>query len=70
MPLEVQPPLPEAERRALRDALARSGIRIDSVSEAFTAAWFRAAVREAVDRSPAAGRYAPSPRRTRGATRA
>jgi len=53
MPIEVQPPLSKAGQAALVHALARVGVRIDGVSESYVTAWFRAAVREAVDREPA-----------------
>lgn len=70
MQLEVHPPLPESQQAGLRQALALAGVRIAVTQEALNGAWFRAAVREAVDREPVVARYAPSPRSTRGATRA
>ncbi len=70
MALEVRPPLPESQLAALRTALARAGVGIVADSDFLASAWWRAAVREAVDREPNAARYAPSRRSTRGATRA
>ena len=70
MELEVVPPLPEAERHALRLALTRAGIRLDGLPDAYAGAWRRVAAREGVDNEPALDRYARSPRSTRGATRA
>lgn len=68
--LDVAPPLPEAERQAVRNALVRAGIQLDGTPDAYGNAWRRAAAREAVESEPAPGRYARSPRSTRGATRA
>jgi hypothetical protein len=70
--VEIAPPLPEAERNALSHALERAGVRLDGLPEAYASPWRRAAAREAVDNQPARAqsRYAPSPRSTRGATRA
>jgi len=70
MTLEIAPPLPEAERNALSHALERAGIRLDSRPEAYASAWWRTAAQEGVDNLPVPTRYAPSPRSTRGATRA
>ena len=68
MGVEVVPPLGEAELRALSYALERVGVRSDGQPEAYRSAWRRAALREATANEPR--RYAPSPRSTRGATRA
>ncbi len=74
MRLEIVPALPEPARRALVLALARAGLRLDGAPEAYSSAWRRAAVLDAVESwalpEPRLGSYAPSPRRTRGATRA
>ncbi len=70
MTLAIAPPLPEAERKALSQALERAGVSLDGRPEAYASAWWRTATQEAVDNVPAAARYAPSPRSTRGATRA
>lgn len=74
MAFEVVPYLTASESDAIRTALAEAGVRPDEPPVGYTSAWRRAAVAEAVEdeleRSlPAAG-YAPSPRSTRGATRA
>ena len=69
MGIEVAPPLREAELRALSYALERAGVRSDGQPESYRSAWRRTALREATDNEPVP-RYAPSPRSTRGATRA
>ena len=69
MAIEVVPPVAEGESVALRRGLATLGLRLDGQPEAYRSAWRRAALREATDNEPAP-RYAPSPRSTRGATRA
>ena len=53
----------------MRQALERAGVRLDGQPEAYRSAWRRAALREGTDDEPVP-RYAPSPRSTRGATRA
>jgi hypothetical protein len=71
--IEVVPPLGETEQQAVRHALVRAGIRLDALALPYLSAWRRAAALESVDNEPDAsrsGRYAPSPRSTRGATRA
>ena len=70
MTLEISPPLPDEERKALSRALVRAGVHLDGRPEAYASAWWRTAAQEAVDDVPAPMRYAPSPRSTRGATRA
>lgn len=69
MDFEVVPPLREPEQQAVRQALERAGVRLDGQPEAYRSAWRRAALREGTDAEPVP-RYAPSPRSTRGATRA
>jgi hypothetical protein len=69
MAIEVVPPVPESESAALHRALATLGVRLDGQPEAYRSAWRRTALREATDNEPVP-RYAPSPRSTRGATRA
>jgi hypothetical protein len=66
MELEVSPPLPDEQLGALRTALAT--VAPAAASNDRPSAWWREGVREAVDWRPEA--YAPSPRSTRGATRA
>jgi hypothetical protein len=73
--IEAVPPLTDSEARALRDALDRAGVRLELAPAAYDTAWRRASVAEATDDvehlSPEAlPLYAPSPRSTRGATRA
>ena len=71
MGIDVVPPLGPAEQQVVTIGLARAGMRLDGVHVAYASAWRRAAAREAVDSTPPApARYAPSPRSTRGATRA
>lgn len=71
MALEVTPELGHAEREALRAALDRAGVSLESrPSRGYESAWRRAALREGVEDEPVAQRYARSPRSTRGATRA
>jgi hypothetical protein len=70
MAVEITPPLSEAGRRAVGHALEREGVRLDGPPEPYTSPWRRIAAREAVDNQPGPARYAPSPRSTRGATRA
>jgi hypothetical protein len=67
--LEVDPPVADAEREALVVALRRVGVGLERRSPSHDSAWRQAAAREAVDPEPGE-RYAPSPRSTRGATRA
>ena len=64
----MTPPLPDRELAALQQALIRAGTRLDHLPEAYVSAWRRAAAREATRNEPV--RYTPSPRSTRGATRA
>jgi hypothetical protein len=66
---EVVPPVSEGESAAVVRGLATLGIRLDGEPEAYRSAWRRTALREATDNEPIP-RYALSPRRTRGATRA
>jgi len=68
MEIDVTPALSEGELSALRRVL--HGTLTTAESGGGGSAWWRAAVREAVDREPRAARYAPSRRSTRGATRA
>jgi hypothetical protein len=70
MALQITPQLRDPERRAVGHALERAGIRLDGRPETYASAWWRTAALEAVDNTPAPARYAPSPRSTRGATRA
>jgi hypothetical protein len=68
--LEIEPQPDDQELAALRDALARLEIRPDAEPGVYRSGWRRAAVLEAVKGVSPPGRYALSPRRTRGATRA
>jgi hypothetical protein len=70
MALELVPP-DHAAQAALQAALALVPLDIEPARPASSSPWRLAAVAEGVDREPAADdRYAPSPRSTRGATRA
>jgi hypothetical protein len=70
MPLEVVPPLPVEQQLAVSAALEQAGVRLDGLPDAYRNAWRRRAAREAVENQPEGVRYTPSPRSTRGATRA
>lgn len=69
MEVEVTPELEATERRALLVALERVNHR-GSAADRRPQAWRLAGLREAVGDEDAEGRYAFSPRSTRGATRA
>jgi hypothetical protein len=66
MELSVSPPVDDRTDRALRTVLGVDTTRV----RAYDDAWRRAALREGVERDDAEVGYAPSPRSTRGATRA
>ena len=51
------------------EALERAGVRVEVAPAAYESAWRAAGVREVVDADELED-YAPSPRSTRGATRA
>ena len=68
MRVDVTPPIDDAERRALVQALELAESR-DGAGEPYRQAWRVAALREGVD-DDADVSYAFSPRSTRGATRA
>ena len=70
MGLEVVPPVPSDELDALVEALARAGIELDGRSGVYACAWRRAGLAEATGHADEADGYTPSPRSTRGATRA
>lgn len=80
MRLEVSPPLGDSELAAIRVALARADVCLDDQPAVYTSNWRRAALREALDGDSGhelelepeleLERYTPSPRSTRGATRA
>jgi hypothetical protein len=65
----VVPAVDAATKRALQTVLAGARIRGPGWP-AYDDAWRRSAWREAVEQSELDAAYAPSPRRTRGATRA
>jgi hypothetical protein len=72
---EAVPQLTVSESEAIRRALARVGVQLESAGVPYDTAWRQAAVAEAIDdvahASPAdSPAYTPSPRSTRGATRA
>jgi hypothetical protein len=69
MELSVVPSIDDSVRRALETALGAAGIRTMR-SPQYTEAWRSAALREGVERDEPEAGYAPSPRSTRGATRA
>ena len=75
MAFDVQPSVGDSELAAIRAAFERVGLPLDTRPAAYTSNWRRAALEEAFDDEPEPVRpepvrYAPSPRRTRGATRA
>ena len=63
---------PDAPAQAVVDAaLALVRVEVEAAHLGYSSPWRLAALLEAVDREPTADeRYAPSPRSTRGATRA
>jgi hypothetical protein len=72
---DAVPPLTAPESEAIRDVLSRVGVQLEPARVPYDSAWRQAGVAEATDdvehASPAAlPPYAPSPRSTRGATRA
>ncbi len=69
MEIVAHPPLATSEREALERALERAGIR-SAGPVAYTSPWRNAGLLEAVDADEEPAPYAPSPRSTRGATRA
>jgi hypothetical protein len=69
MELSVSPPVADSTEHALRDALRTIGVDTPR-ARAYEDAWRRAALQEGVEGDDADVRYAPSPRSTRGATRA
>ena len=70
MEIEATPPLTESELEAVRMGFARLEIDLSTMPSIGASAWRFAAAREAVDSEPSRPRYARSPRKTRGATRA
>lgn len=69
MDVRTDPPLDESEQRALIGALERAGVPVDGAPEQYRSAWRAAGLRDALEPDEAES-YAPSPRSTRGATRA
>jgi hypothetical protein len=67
--LSVTPAVDESTERALRSALAAVGADAPR-AQVYEGAWRRAALAEGVERDDPDVGYAPSPRSTRGATRA
>jgi hypothetical protein len=70
MMLVVRPRSRDDELAVIRVALERAGLRLDEHPEVYANSWRSAALREAVDDELEMIPYAPSPRSTRGATRA
>ena len=68
MDVEAVPPMDGSERRAVLEALERTGVRVEVVPAAYDSAWRAAGLRDGVEDDDEG--YALSPRRTRGATRA
>jgi hypothetical protein len=52
------------------DALARVGLSLEKAHQAYRSPWRRTAIEEALDPEAEPALYTPSPRSTRGATRA
>ena len=69
MDVKADPPLGEPARRALIEALGRTGTEVEATPSAYGSAWRMAGLREAAGRDEPED-YALSPRSTRGATRA
>lgn len=59
----------EPGQQAVIEALKQAGVRIEAMPGAYESAWRAAGLRDGVE-SDEAEDYAPSPRSTRGATRA
>lgn len=70
MALEVTPPLPPDEERALAEALGRAGVELDGRPAVYGSAWRQAGLAEATGNGDETYGYALLPRSTRGATRA
>jgi hypothetical protein len=72
MEIDVAPSAGERERDVLAVALARVGVEASGLPPGYASCWRRAGFAEAVEREPApeSAPYAPSPRSSRGATRA
>lgn len=70
MEIEATPTLTDRELGAVRMGLAKLEIDLSAQPSIGASAWQLAAAREAVASEPSRPRYARSPRRTRGATRA
>jgi hypothetical protein len=68
--LRADPPLDERDAVVVGRALELAIGSLATRSPAATSEWRRAAAREAVEGELEDARYAPSPRSTRGATRA
>jgi hypothetical protein len=68
--LEAVPPIPPTELELLEAALARAGVDLDARPGAYESAWRRAGIAEAAGHADGDDGYTPSPRSTRGATRA
>jgi hypothetical protein len=70
--IDVTPSAGERDRHVLAAALARAGIEANGPPPGYASRWRRAGFAEAVEReaAPAPAPYAPSPRSSRGATRA
>ena len=69
MDVEAVPPVDESEKRAVIEALEHVGIRVEVTPAAYDSAWRAAGQRDGAEGDDAEG-YTPSPRSTRGATRA
>lgn len=69
MDIEAVPPVDSSGQRAVIEALERAGVRVEVAPVAYESAWRAAGVREVVEVDELED-YAPSPRSTRGATRA
>ncbi len=69
MDVEAVPSLDGPGKEAVIEALGRAGVRVEVAPAAYASAWRAAGLRDGVEGDDAEG-YAPSPRSTRGATRA
>lgn len=69
MDIEVVPPVAAPGQRALTEALERAGVTTDGAPSEYESAWRTAGLHEAAGLDEPED-YAPSPRSTRGATRA
>jgi len=67
--IEAVPPVDGSAKRAVIEALERTGVRVEVTPTAYGSAWREAGLRDGAEGDDVEG-YPLSPRSTRGATRA